>query len=418
MSRAVRGIAALLAAILIAALLAGCGSAGTDSAGKIPGNALSVYISVPLDGASAASGRAVAGGAALALAHVGGRIGRLRIELKVLDDSTPSRGEWDPGQTSNDARQASLDPTTIGYIGDLDSGASAISIPLLNRSGIPQISPTSTAVGLTSAGSGAAPGEPYKYYPTGTRTFATIVPNDAVQAAVQVELQQSAGCRRTFVVDDGEVDGEDLATSFDLAARFSGLEVIATQQYDQTATNYSPLAASVASTGANCLMVAAITEAHAVLVTEQLAAAVPHLHIFATSGMAESTYANPAQGGVPRDLDRRITITSPALWASAYPRAGQAVLAEYARTFGAPQPDAILGYEAMSLMLSAIAKATDHGRQEAQRSRVLKAIFHTRRRQSVLGTYSIDSGGDTSSTVYGAWTVAGGRLRFWKALAG
>ncbi len=375
-------------------------------------------MSVPLHGASAVSGQAVANAATLALDQAGGRVGRLRVELKVLDDSTPARREWDPGQTSNNARLASIDPTTIGYIGDLDSGASAVSIPALNRFGIPQISPTSTAVGLTSAAPGAAPGEPFKYYPTGTRTFARVVPSDAVEADVQVQLQQSQGCRRTFVVDDGEVDGEDLATSFDLAARSAGLQVIATQQFDQKATDYSALAASVASTGANCVLVAAITDSNAVLVSKQLAAAVPGVRIFVSQGMAESTYANPARGGIPLGLDPRITITSPALGPSAYPKSGQAVLAAYARTYGPPEPSAILGYEAMSLMLSAIARATDHGKREAERAAVLKAIFSTRARQSVLGTYSIDRNGDTSSTVYGVWTIVHGELRFWKALVG
>ncbi len=418
MTRGARVTAALAVAVLAATVLAACGRGASRDSGKIAGRTLSIYVSVPLEGASGVSGQAVANAARLALQDVGGHVGRLHIELKVLDDSTPARLEWDPGQTSNNARQASVDPTTVGYIGDLNSGATAVAIPLLNRFGIPQISPTSTAVGLTSETPGAAPGEPFKYYPTGVRTFARVVPNDAVQAAVQVQLQQRGGCTRTFVVDDGEVDGEDFATSFALAARAGGLQVIATQQFDQSATNYSALAASVASTGANCVLIAAITDAHAVLVTKQLAAAVPGLRIFVAAGMAESTYANPALGGIPLALDPRVIITSPALGASAYPKSGQAMLAAYARSYGPPQPSAILGYEATSLMLSAIARATDHGKRDAERSAVLKAIFKTRSRRSVLGTYSIDSGGDTSSTVYGVWTIVDGELRFWKALAG
>ncbi len=407
-------ITLLAAALAASSCLLGCGSKEDKPTAAITGRTLRVYVSVPLRGPSAVSGASIVNGAKLALAGAGGRIGRFRIVLKVLDDATVARREWDPGQTSDGARQAVLDPATIGYVGELDSGASAISIPILNRAGIAQISPTSTAVGLTSAAPGAEPGEPAKYYPTGARTFARVAPSDAVQAAAQVSLQRSLGCRRTFVVDDGEVDGEDTATSFDLAARSEGLQVIATQQFNPRATDYRPLAASISSTGANCVLITAITDANAVLLTRQLAAGVPGARIFGSAGLAESTYAS----GIPEALEQRIVITAPALGPSAYPPSARALLDAYARSYGAPEPDAILGYEATSLMLSAIARATDEGTKAAERVKVVRAIFDTRARRSVLGPYSIDSSGDTTARAYGAWTIVGGRLHFWKALNG
>jgi branched-chain amino acid transport system substrate-binding protein len=47
-----------------------------------------------------------------------------------------------------------------------------------------------------------------------------------------------------------------------------------------------------------------------------------------------------------------------------------------------------------------------------QKADVLKAIFATKNRQSVLGTYSIDQNGDTSLTDYGVYSIAGGNLKF------
>ena len=404
---------AAAAAIATLVILAGCGSS-PDESGRIAARTLAVYVSVPLDGPSAVSGEAVANGARLALDRIHAQIGRFRIVLKEVDDASPSRAEWDPGQTTNDARAAVADPTTVGYIGDLNSGASAISIPPLNRFGIPQVSPASTAVGLTSNGPGAAPGEPYKYYPTGLRTFARVAPSDTIQAAVQVQLQRSLGCTRTFVVDDGEVDGQDMATSFDLATRAGGPEVIATQTFAPKATDYRALASSVASTGANCVLVAGVNNVGAALLTKQIAAAVPTARIFATAGMAESTFARAISPAVAS----RLLITSPALGPSAYPASGAALEAEYARRYGTPEPDAVLGYEATSLMLDAIARATDHGRREATRARILKAIFATRGRPSVLGTYSITPDGDTTLNTFGVWRVRRGRLEFFKALDG
>jgi branched-chain amino acid transport system substrate-binding protein len=401
--------------VLLALAVAGCGSSTVN---RIHGERLTIFESVPLHGASEPDGEAVLNGAQLALDRIGGRIGRYRVHVRVLDDASATTGRWDPGQTEADARIAASDRTTIGYIGDLDSGASAISIPLLNREGIAQISPTSTAVGLTTDTPGSSPGEPEKYYPTGRRTFARVIPNDAAGAAAQVAIEQQLGCSRTYVAEDEEVDGIDFATTFAAAAKTAGLNVVATQSYETGAANYTSFAASVASAKPDCVLLSALDPVSAVLVTEALAAALPHARIFCGAGLAESAYTSPGLGGIPVALDRRVLITVAALGASAYPPAGRTFLNRYALAFGPPPPDAIFGYEAMSLMLDAIARATRGGRDDAVRSRVVASLFDTRDRSSVLGTYSIDAAGDTSLRSYGVWRVVDGRLMFWKAIPG
>jgi len=409
-----RGSLGLMLLVSVA-VLAGCGSAHKVP-NKISGQTLTIYTSLPLHGASAVSGEAVLGGAKIALDQVHGRIGRYRIVLRWMDDSTAKRGTWDPGQTTINAHQAMDDNTTIGYIGEYNSGASAISIPLLNRMGIPQISPTSTAVGLTSHGIGAAPGEPEKYYPTGIRTYARVVPSDAIEATAQVRLQQGAGCNKTFILDDGEFDGDNAEASFQVAARAAHLKLAGVQTFDPRVKDYRPLAAAVAKTGADCVLISAITEDNAVLLTKQVAEAVPNAKLFGTGGLAESTFADPEQGGIPRSLDSRVLITAAALGPGASPRSGQAFYDRYRLRYGDPEPYAIFGYEAMSLMLSAIARATDDGTEPAQRSKVRAAIFSTRGRRSVLGTYSIRPDGDTTLRRYGVYRIVGGRLRFWKEI--
>ena len=408
---------AKLAAITLVAIagLSGCGSKDTPRA-SIHGRVLTIYVSAPLRGDSRVSGIAVASGAELALAQVHDRIGDYRLELKVLDDATAQRGGWDPGQTTVNARTAVLDPTTIGYVGELNSGASAISIPPLNRAGIPQVSPTSTAIGLTSSAAGAFPGEPQKYYPTGVRTFARIVPNDSVQASAQVHVQQQMGCRATYVLNDGEVDGADAARSFAVAAHVAGLRLAGVQAFPPGATSYATLAAGVAQTKPDCILIAADTESGAPLLTRQLAAAMPDVKLFGSAGLAETTYANPVQGGIPLSVDPRVVITAPTLGPSQYPAAARAFSAAYERRFGQIEPDSIFGYEAMSLLLSAITRATDHGTRPAVRSQVRSALFATRDRSSVLGTYSIDPGGDTTQRRYAAYTIVGGNLTFWEPI--
>jgi len=416
MMRAALAIALAVAAT--AALLAGCGRKSAAQDNTVAGTTLTIYGSAPLHGASRFTGRAVLRGAELALAQAHGRIGDYRIVFKPLDDSTSQRDQWDPGQTTANARIAVKDPTTIGYIGEFNSGASAISIPILNRFMIPQISAASTAVGLTSGEAGAAPGEPEKYYPTGLRTFARVIPNDLVQSRVQVKLQASFDCRKTYVVDDGEVDGEDMAYSFELVARSAGLDVVGVQSFLRNATSYTAFAAGVAHSGADCVLISAIPDTGAMAVTRAIAAALPRAKLFGSSGLAESTFTDPAQGGIPLVLDPRIRLTAGTLNSRAESPAARAFYAAYTRRYGLVQPSAVYGYEAMSLMLASISAATDRGHQPARRSKVLAAIFGTRNRQSVLGTYSIDRNGDSSIRRYGVYRVIDGNPEYWKAIDG
>jgi branched-chain amino acid transport system substrate-binding protein len=408
---------AVLLAIAGATGLAGCGGRDTTD-NEIGGGKLTIYASVPLDGPSSGSGRAVINGARLALDRTHGRIGRYRIVFRPLNDATRARDEWDPGQTTINARVASRDTTTIGYVGELNSGASAVSIPILNRLKIPQISPYSSAVGLTSSAPGASPGEPQKYYPTGIRTFARVVPTDLIQAEVQVTLQRSSGCRNSYVIDDGEFDGEEMATSFELAAHAARFPLKGVQAFPPNAPDYRPFASSVASAKPDCLLISAITGSGAVAVTRDLAAALPSAEIFATDGLAVSSFTDPAQGGIPTSLDPRLLFTAPPDGPTAAPPLGRAFYASYRRRWGQPELSAIYGYEAMSLMLSAIATATHDGKRDARRSEVLETIFATRDRRSVLGPYGIDRNGDTTIHRYGAYIVRNGALRFWKSLHG
>ena len=404
----------LVVLALVALAVAGCGSAQRAS-DRIRGTTLTIYFAGPSRGASSSGAVAALDGAKLALDQAHGRVGRYRIALKALDDSTPQSGGWDPNQTTADVRMALQDPTTIGYLGDFNSGATAIAIPPLNRAGVPQVSPASTAVGLTSTGPGASPGEPEKYYPTGARTFARVVPSDAVQALALVHLQQGKGCRAAFVLHDGEVDGEDAALSFVLTAESAGLRVLGIQAFQRGATDYSSLALGVAGSGADCILISAIDERSAARLTRVLARVIPRATIFATDGLADSAYADP-RGGIPRNVDARVLVASPMLDRSAYPASGQAFLTAYSRRFGAPEPPAIFGYESMSLMLGAISRATDRGRTAAERSKVLAAILDTHDRRSVLGMYSIDRSGDTTINRYGIYRIVNGHLSFLEAL--
>jgi hypothetical protein len=70
----------------------------------------------------------------------------------------------------------------------------------------------------------------------------------------------------------------------------------------------------------------------------------------------------------------------------------------------------------MRLTLGAIKRATDQGRHDAERERVVQALFATRQHASPLGRYSIERDGDTSLDSYDVYRVVDGALKYWETV--
>jgi ABC-type branched-subunit amino acid transport system substrate-binding protein len=177
--------AAAPALLLAAILLPGCGSGGSSGP-----KTLSIYVSVPLHGGRAADGRAIAAGARKVLARAGGRVGSVRVRAFYLDD-TGGGQRWSMVATAANARRAAQDTSAVGFIGDVDSGATRMSLPITNQAEIVQISPASTATDLTLDTGGTL--GPDRYQPSGELTFARIVPNDEVLNAAARGARRRAG---------------------------------------------------------------------------------------------------------------------------------------------------------------------------------------------------------------------------------
>ena len=404
-------VTAALAAALAVGVAACGGSSSSGGGGKVSGNTLTIYSSLPLQGASRVQGAATVNGAKLALKQVGGKVGKFKVKYVSLDDSTAQAGKWDPGQTSTNARKAASDKSTILVIGEFNSGASAISIPILNRAGIGQISPSNTAVGLTSKEAGAEPGEPNKYYPTGKRTYVRVVPKDTVQAAADAQVLKADGCKKPYILNDKEVYGAGLATNAVGALKAQGIPSLGNEGWDPKAANYRSVAKSIKAKGADCIFLSGIVNNNAVQLTKDLASAMPTAKILGPDGVCTDTYTDPKQGGIPTSLDNRVACTVATLDVAKYPPAGKKFFADYKKAFPGTEPDpyAIYGYESMSLALDAIKRAGANGNS---RSDVVNELFNTKNRSSVLGTYSIDKNGDTTLTDYGLYKIVNGKVVF------
>ena len=388
----------------------GGGGGGEESAG---GGTVTVYSSLPLQGASRPQTTAMVNGIKLALQQANNKAGDITVKYQSLDDSTAQAGSWTPEATSANARKAAQDDSTAAYIGEFNSGASAVSMPILNEGMVPQISPANTAVGLTSDEPGADAGEPEKYYPTGERHYVRIVPKDTIQGAALATVMQEDGCQNVQILNDKEVYGAGLARNIENSADELGLNVVSNEAIDKTAANYRSLAAKAKGNNADCMVYSGITANNAVQIYKDFAAALPDAKLYGPDGVAESGFADPKEGGVPTDVGSRVKVTVATLSPDEYPPEGQKFFEDFESTYGEPNPDpyAIYGYEAMNLALDAIERSGDGSKEK-----VLEALFSTEDRSSVLGTYSIDENGDTTLTDYGVYEIDGGELKFAKTV--
>jgi branched-chain amino acid transport system substrate-binding protein len=394
-----------IAALAVVALAAAACSSSSSSTGAASGSGGTVdfYSSLPMQGASSAQTGPLVNGIKLALSQAGGKAGQWTVKYTVLDDSTAATGKWDPGQTAGNARQVAADPKAVYYMGEFNSGASEVSIPILNQAGIPQVSPANTYVGLTTSLPGSAPGEPQKYYPTGKRTYLRIVPIDSIQAAADLMAMKQAGCTKVAVANDKEAYGAGLATLLELEKGFYGVTITSNTGIDPTAPNFRSYASTIAGQGADCFFFAGIVSNGAVQITKDVHSAVPKAKIFGGDGVCTDSYTNATKGGVPAAIYPLLECTVATQDLAAYP-GGRDFLAAYKAKYGVSSPDpyAIYGYEVMKLGLDTVKSLGAKGDNKAD---VLKALFAITARHSVLGTYGFDKNGDTTLKSYGLYKV-------------
>jgi branched-chain amino acid transport system substrate-binding protein len=401
--------AAPCALTALAVGLAGCGGIAAGNANP-NASQLTIYSSLPLQGPAAAISQNIVNGEKLALAEVGGRVGSLRVSYVSQDDSSTKTGTWDPGVTAADAKAAAQDKTTIAYLGDYNSGASAISLPLVNAAGILQISPASPYVGLTSAHD-AGQDEPDRFYPTGRRTFGRLMPDDEVQGAAQAKMMRGLGVRRLFVVSDENPFEGTLGQIVVADARAAGIRVVASDTVDTKATDYRGEVARVVRSGADAVLFSGGPGPGSVQLWQQLYGADPGLKLLGTSAVADPAFTSQLGPAA-----RNAFMTTPTLAPGLYPPAAQRLFGVYRRTFGTqPRPEMLYGYEAMAVALLAIRRAGANG---GDRQSVVDRFFGIRGHDSVLGRYSIQPSGNSTLSDYAVDRVVGGRPVFDRLVRG
>jgi branched-chain amino acid transport system substrate-binding protein len=400
--------------------IAACGSSKKSSGGSgaVSGKTLDVYSDLPLLGPLTSATIPVENGMKLALSQANGKAGPWTIHYISLNDATAAKASYDLGQCASNARTVATDSKAIAELGTFNSGCAEVEIPIVNPAGIPMISPANTYIGLTTnkPPQGVLSGEPEKYYPSGKRNYLRIVPRDSIQGAADLLAMKQAGCTRVAEANDKTPYGAGIAAVVELLKSHYGVNVVSNTGVDPTAPNYRSFASSIKGQGADCFFYGGLTSTGGVQITKDVHAAIPNAKLFGPDGMCSTGWTDPSKGGVPTSLDPLMHCTQASQDLTAYP-GGRAFAAAYHAKYGTAEnqidPYAIYGYEDMKLILDTIASLGSKGNS---RSAVLSALFATKNRNSVLGTYGFDQNGDTTLKAYGYYKVVGGQVVFDKTL--
>ncbi|HEY7177711.1 MAG TPA: branched-chain amino acid ABC transporter substrate-binding protein [Gaiella sp.] len=322
------------------------------------------------------------------------KAGDYNIGFQACDDATAQAGKWDSGKCSQNANNYAGNDKVIGVIGTFNSGCAAIIIPVLNQApdgGIPMVSPANTWPCLTvNLPGGCDPTDPDKYYPSGSRNYARVVPHDAYQGAAVAEFMQSQGVKSVYILNDKEAYGLGVATTTRKAAESLGIKIAGFEAWDPKATSYTSQMQKIKSTGADAVFLGGlIDENGAQVIKDKVAVLGPNdgdVLLLAPDGFTTQATIDEAGtaakgmfmsiAGVPID-----TFKGPALdfidGLQNGPLQGKAI-----------DPYAIYGGQAAQVLLDAI------GASDGSRTDVIKKVFETNVENGLLGSFKIDENGD------------------------
>ncbi len=372
---------------------------------------INLYSSWPMSGASEQIGADSAAAVQLAVDIWGGAAGGFAINYTALDDGiAANNGAWDATAEANNATQVINDPDAVAYIATYNSGAAVASIPIMNEAGMAMISPANTAIQLTDENPANEEGYPEVLYPSGTRNYMRVVPNDFLQGRASANfIVNGLGAQTVYVLHDNQVYGLGLGNVVNEALVELGAEVVGFEAFQPDAPEYQALATKIANAAPDLVYISAIVNLNASKLVQDLRdlMAPEDTAIMGPDGLFNQAFVDGAG-----DAAEGMYITFAGLPANEL----QGVGAEWytaIKDIVGREPDAYSAYsfECAVCVLQAIDQVG-----EKDRAAVLDAMFNTEGFRGLLGTWSFTETGDTSADTVSANIVLDGVITFQEAI--
>jgi branched-chain amino acid transport system substrate-binding protein len=368
----------LLAAIMATLLLGACGR--QDGAAK-DGEVIKIGSVSPLTGPQAHLGKDNENGARLAVDEInaaglviGGK--KMHIDLISEDDQA------DP-KIATTVAQKLVDNGVVGVIGHLNSGATIPASTIYHSAGIPQISPSATAIAYTAQG-----------YNTAFR----VMTNDEQQGHVLGQYAVTKlGDKKIAIIDDRTAYGQGLADEFAKAAQAAGADIVAREYTTDRSTDFMAILTSIKAKSPDLVFFGGM-DPQAGPLTKQLKQLGINAQVLGGDGMQTPEYIKLAGADAEGEI-----ASNPGLTLDSMP-GGKAFKDKFTARFGQIQNYAPYAYDAVYVLVDAMKRA--NSTDPAKYLPALKTTDY----QGVTGHIRFDQKGDVTGgavTLYqvknGAW---------------
>ena len=396
----------VLVVLFLIPTLSGC--ARRDGGGGRP-NVIKIVSSLPRTGSANAQSTTIVNGIKMAIDEVAGKVGAFSLTYEDWDDASAKKGDWDPEVEAANADKAVKDPNVMVYIGTYNSGAAKISMPVLNRAGLVQISPGNTYSGLTKPGMGE-PNEPDIYRPSGKIGFFRVVPADDLQGAMGARWMKQMGAKTVYLLDARDLYGRGIVDVFEQTAGDIGLRVVGREGIDPKAQEYKSVMTKIKALNPDFVYFGGTTQNNAGQIAKDMLAVGLTAKLMAPDGCFDSAFIQAAGA---ENLNGRAFITFGGVPPSKLTGLGAKFVESYRKAYNKdPEAYGVYGYVAAQVALAAIEKA---GKKDREAIRAAVEAYKTD--DSALGPFSFDKNGDTTMAVMSGNEVKDGKFEFMTLLS-
>ncbi|MEO5702619.1 MAG: branched-chain amino acid ABC transporter substrate-binding protein [Gammaproteobacteria bacterium] len=319
----------------------------------------------PLTGPISHLGKDHENGARMAIDELNAKgvvIGATKIKLLLVSEDD----QGDP-KTATIVAQKLVDQQVKGVIGHYNSGASIPASRIYSEAGIPQISPSSTAIAYTAQG---------------FKSAFRVMTNDLQQGKVLGGFAVAKmGAKKVAIIDDRTAYGQGLADEVERAAKDAGAEIVAHEYTTDRSTDFSAILTSIKAKNPDVLFYGGM-DVQAGPMIKQMRSLGLTAKLLGGDGMQSAEFIKIAGGDA-----EGVIASTPGLPLATMPN-GKVFEEKFNAKYGKVENYAPYAYDAVMVLVAAMQKAGS-----AEPEKYLPMLMKTDQ-DGVTGHISFDDKGD------------------------